>query len=277
MSVVVRRMIIGCENIILVRIMARRLLVPFAAILAVFAFGLLIATPRMAAAAKVSGLYKTEVKVASQGDRERKEAMGKALGQVLINVTGETRSLANSKLKEAMQQPDRYVKGFSYRRDTASNQQQQYLQVSFVEESVKRLLREAGLAIWGENRPTTLTWLAIDDGHARTIQRGIASDPLVQSLESRFVGRALPLIFPLMDFEDAQVLTPVDVWGLFTAKLEDASRRYGAESILAGRLSVNDGVYNGRLSLIFRGQRQDAEVSGLSYEQLALVGSRSCG
>ncbi|WP_263322561.1 DUF2066 domain-containing protein [Endozoicomonas sp. Mp262] len=276
MSVVVRQMFFYWKNIVISSQWKRRLSirVAFFSVLLVAVF---YALPGQVLAAQVSGLYKTEVPVESQGDRDRKKAMGEALGRVLVNVTGETRALANDALKKAMADPDGYVKGYSYRRENTSGQLQQYLQVTFVEDAVNRLLRDSGIAIWGANRPTTLTWLAIDEGSGRNIQRGVAANPLVKALESRFSRRALPLIFPLMDFEDAQVISPVDVWGLFTSKLEEASVRYGSESILAGRLSEAGGIYNGRLSLVFRGQRQDAEIAGLNHEQLALVAADLVG
>ena len=246
-------------------------------ILAVAVSVLLSLYPKMVQAQQVPGLYKAEVPIESQSGSMEKEAMGQALEDVLVKVTGETRSLANSALKKAVSQPDQYVKGYSYRRDNI-NARQLYLQVTFVTEAVNRLLREAGLAIWGGNRPTTLLLLAIDQGRGRTIQRDNSSNPLVHRLEQRFNARSLPLVFPLMDFEDSQTFSPVDVWGFFTDKLTPASDRYGAGAILAGRLSENNGIYNGRLALVFRGQRQEeSEVTGLTVDQLSLVAADLVG
>ncbi|WP_330926860.1 DUF2066 domain-containing protein [Candidatus Sororendozoicomonas aggregata] len=227
------------------------------------------------------GLYKTEVPVTSQDNAEQTRAMGEALGKVLLKVTGDPRTLANPQLQQAMAAAKNYVSGFSYRRDSTENPDNQahyYLQVSFVDTAVNKLLRDSGMAIWGANRPTTLAWLAIEDSDGRQIQPNDPDNTLVNSIDQQFKERALPVIFPTMDLEDRSALSPVDVWGVFSDKIETASARYAAEAMLVGRLTLSNGRYNGRLSLLFRQQRQDAEVTDLDQIQLAkaaadLVGS----
>lgn len=237
---------------------------------------LIMVPAHQARAAQVASLYKTEVEVDSQGQDDRQKALARALEQVLVNVTGETRALANDRLQKGIRSPEAYVKGYSYRREAAPAAL--YLQVTFDEGAVNRLLRDAGMAIWGATRPTTLTWLAVDAGNGREIQKETAGTPLVEELRKHFASRALPLVFPLMDFQDAQMISAGDVWGLFTERLEEVSQRYSAQSILAGRITLKDGVYSGRLSHIFRGQRQEADITDLDLEQLEqaaadLVGS----
>ncbi|MDP0562815.1 MAG: DUF2066 domain-containing protein [Candidatus Endonucleobacter sp. (ex Gigantidas childressi)] len=220
-------------------------------------------------AAQVSDLYKTEIPIASQSTEEQKTAIGKALSNVIIKVTGEKLSLANDTLQNAIAQPDSYLNSYSYRKDNTKSQQQ-YLQVAFIEEQVNRLLRTAGLAIWGNNRPTILAWLAVDDGGHRNIQRDSFTGSIADIFEQQFRERALPLIFPIYDVEDVQSISVVDVWGVFPEKLLTASKRYGADAILAGRLEITNGIYNGRLSLLFRGTREDTDILDLNGKQLSL-------
>ena len=69
--------------------------------------------------------------------------------------------------------------------------------------------------------------------------------------------RGLPLAFPLLDTEDLQSVTFSDIWGGFDERIIAASKRYGANSILIGRvrpsssqsnrwtyISYNDNEYN---------------------------------
>ncbi len=232
-------------------------------------------------AAPVTGLYKTEVPVSSQDYAEQTRAMGEALAKVLLKVTGDPRTLTNPQLQQAMTAAKQYVNGFSYRRESTENPGNQapyYLQVSFVDTAVNKLLRNAGMAIWGANRPTTLAWLAIDDSYGRKIQGDNPENPRVHSIDRQFKERALPVIFPAMDLEDSTALSAVDVWGIFSDKIEKASARYAADAILVGRLTLSNGRYNGRLTLLFRQQRQDVQVTDLDNDQLAkaaadLVGS----
>ena len=118
-------------------------------------------------------------------------------------------------------------------------------------------------------------WLAIDEGGRRQIQSSSRSTALTENMEQAFDHRALPLIFPVMDFEDNLVISAVDVWGLFSSKLMEASVRYGSESVLGGRLSVRKTEkgerYNGRLVLLFRNQRFDANIEDLSARGVALA------
>ena len=224
-------------------------------------------------ATQVSSLYRVEVPVNSQADVVRQQAMTRGLAEVLVKVTGQRQVLSEPEVKGALKRATTYVQGFGYKREDTEEGRQLLLDVSFDETAVTRLLRENGLGIWGENRPATLAWLAVDRGGRRTILRNGAGDGVQLEMNRMFEQRALPLIFPLMDFEDEMSVSPVDIWGLFSDKLWKASQRYGSESVLGGRLAVSTDEtgdrYSGRLVLIFRNQRYDAEITDLGPEGLS--------
>ncbi|OED40468.1 hypothetical protein ACH42_16390 [Endozoicomonas sp. (ex Bugula neritina AB1)] len=236
-----------------------------------FSLFLLMGLSSSALAAKVSDLYKQEIPVNSQSESERQDAMGQALTNVLIKVTGQREALSLSQVRAAVQQPTFFVQSYSYHRDDQDGQRRQYLQVNFDEIAVNRLLRESNVAIWGTNRPTTLMWLAIEDKGSRQILS--ASAVLPQVMEGHFDTRGIPVILPLLDFEDSLSISAVDVWGLFADKLEAASQRYGADAILAGRLLKHGERYSGRLTFVFRGERYQADVPDLVAAGVASVAS----
>ncbi len=222
-------------------------------------------------AAEMSGLYRVGVPVTSQGNEERETAIKRALSEVLVKVTGQRSTLSNEGVLQSLKNASALVRSFGYeRRDTESGQQL-FLQVRFNEAAVNRLLRENDLGIWGSNRPDTIVWLAIEKQGGRQILRELADSPLVNNLEHVMAARSLPVTLPLMDFEDSAAISDVDVWGLFSDKLAQASRRYGSEAVLGGRLSEVRGRYNGRLVLLFKNQQFDATVQDLSAEGLALA------
>ena len=240
--------------------------------------GLLVLStlPENANAVTVKGLYSQKVPVSGQGYQERADAMSQALANVLVKVAGQREVLSNSVVRSALAKPEAYIRKFGFRTDESSANRQQYFQAAFDEQAINRLLRSAGVAIWGQSRPSTLIWLAVENGGQRSIVNASGFFPGV--FAESFQVRGLPLLFPLMDFEDAAAISTVDVWGGFTRKLQDASRRYGSESILTGRLSQNNELFYGRLSLIFRGMNQSVAVDGLdavAVTQLAadLVGT----
>lgn len=244
--------------------------------------GLLVLStlPGYTSAATVKGLYTQEVPVSGQGYQERADAMSQALANVLVKVAGQREVLSNSVVKRALARPETYISKFGFRSSSVgedpSFNRQQYFQAVFDQQAINQLLRSAGVAIWGPSRPSTLVWLAVENGGQRAIVNASGAFPVV--FAESFQGRGLPLLFPLMDFEDTAAVSTVDVWGGFTGKLQEASRRYGSESILAGRLSQNNERFYGRMSLIFRGASQSVAVNGLdaaAVTQLAadLVGT----
>ena len=226
-----------------------------------FSLLLLMGLSSSVLAAKVANLYKQEIPINSQGEQERQDAMGQALTNVLIKVTGQRDALNLPAVQAAMRNPAPYVQSYSYHRDEQDKQRRQFLQVNLDRTAVNRLLRESDVAIWGTNRPTTLMWLAVEDKGERQILS--SSSELPKVMEGHFETRGIPVIPPLLDFEDSLNVSAVDVWGLFTDRLESASRRYGAEAILAGRLLKNGERYTGRLTLLFRGERYQANVNDM--------------
>ncbi|KEI72472.1 DUF2066 domain-containing protein [Endozoicomonas elysicola] len=243
-------------------------------------FLVLASLPGPTEAAMVKGLYSQEVPVTGQGYKERADAMSRALAGVLVKVAGQREVLSNSVIQSAMSKPETYIRRFGFRIDDTSLNRQQVFQATFDEKAVNRLLRSANVAIWGQSRPSTLVWLAIENGGRRSIIN--ASEAFPDIFAESFQERGLPVLFPLMDFEDSAAISAVDVWGGFSGKIQEASRRYGSESILAGRLSrslsQDNELFYGRLSLIFRGVSQSVAVDGLDavgVTQLAadLVGS----
>ncbi|MFK0573488.1 DUF2066 domain-containing protein [Endozoicomonas sp.] len=225
----------------------------------------LVALSAPTEAAMVKGLYSQEVPITGQSYKERSDAMSRALAGVLVKVAGQREVLSNPVVQSALAKPETYIRKFGFRTDEASLNRQQIFQATFDEQAVNRLLRSANVAIWGQSRPSTLVWLAMENAGRRSIVN--ASETLPGVFAESFQERGLPVLFPLMDFEDSAAIAAVDVWGGFSDKIQDASRRYGSESILAGRLSrslpQDNELFYGRLSLIFRGVSQSVAVNGL--------------
>lgn len=99
-----------------------------------------------ASAATVAGLYDASVHVTDRSDAARQAAFGTALGVVAARVSG--RQDAAAKLGAALGNAPRYVQRFSY-----DNGQ---LDVGFDSSGVNTLLEQAGLPLWGRERPATV-------------------------------------------------------------------------------------------------------------------------
>ncbi len=110
------------------------------------------------------------------------------------------------------------------------------LWVRFDPDAVRAALRQAGLPVWGDARPTTLLWLAVEDGVRRSILAEDDQSPLEQALLAAASARGVPVILPLMDLEDERNVSFGDLWGGFSAPVRAASARYGTHAILVGRI-----------------------------------------
>ncbi len=186
----------------------------------------------------VEELYDAEVE---WDGNDRGAAFSAALGEVIVRVTGDRGSVREPAVAELMARPDGYVQQF--RPGDAGDT----LWVSFDGQAVTRALQSVGQPVWGEERPTTLLWLAVDQGSGR---RGVlASDPenddavmaaLRTRVEETARARGLPIVLPLMDGEDRATLSFADLWGGFDQDIKVGSARYGADAVLAGRVSLSE-------------------------------------
>jgi hypothetical protein len=209
-----------------------------------YAFLLLVALPGLGIAAV--DLYTATVPLDLEAISEREQrnlAYRDGLELVLIRVTGSDDEEHLAELVELFPNPARYVLRYQSGPDET-------LEVSFDGNAIDQVLRQTRNTIWGDDRPLTLVWLAVDwgDGQREIIgadsgdqsadaTRSIDRHRLLRErVEETAVRRGIPVVFPLLDIEDRQNLSFSDIWGGFDEPIEDASRRYGASSILVGRV-----------------------------------------
>ncbi|MRI35350.1 hypothetical protein EOPP23_20535 [Endozoicomonas sp. OPT23] len=245
-----------------------RYLLNLAAIVSV-AMLLMVTTPALAA--KVADLYQVSVPVTSQNQKARDEALGRALSEIIVKVTGRKEALALPEIESALREAQKFVQSFSYDRDSSQSPSQLELKARFDPRAVNQLLRDNDQAIWDANRPDTLVWIAVEKNRKRTIEKDNPDSEWTNALKFTMSERSLPVTFPLLDFEDETTISTIDVWGLFADRIKQASSRYGSESILAGRLRQTGDRYNGRLILLFKNHKVDAEITDLSPEELSIA------
>ncbi len=201
----------------------------------------------------VDGLYVQDVVVANQSQAERQRAYREALEQVVLKVTGQQRFVENSNVRSALSSAADYVEEVSYRTElvpvpvpqgdspaspfTPTTQQQGVLQVRFARDQVDDMLLRSGIPIWDRNRPSVLVWLTLQDESGRRTMLGSGSDhPVMAAMDSFSRQRAVPFLVPILDLTDRRALTADQAWGLDESAIREASARYGADSVLAGRI-----------------------------------------
>lgn len=183
--------------------------------------------------------YTAEVPVTSQESRERDAALGRALAQVLVRVTGLATAPNHPVVQRALRVAGTMATGTDYRgvEEMAGGVpvHRQVLVASFDPESIDALVMAAGLPLWSGERPRPLLWLAIDDG-AGTGPRLVSAQQLnvVRPLAQRGLERGLRFLLP----DGSAVEQPAvgSIWALDPAAIGVLSNRYGARVQLLGKV-----------------------------------------
>lgn len=252
----------------------------------------------IAAAVEMGSLYTAQVPFDQSDPDAQNLAYQAALTEVLIRVTGTTsfvepappdepgqpdgsiqvqplQTEPSRRMADLFPNPVRYVQQFRSGPDDT-------LVVTFEGRAIENVLRQAGIPIWGSDRPLTLIWIAVDWGQG---EREIvaADDPQRMSADARSIDRnrllrervaevagrrGIPVLFPLLDTEDLESISFTDIWGGFDDPLLRASARYEAESVLVGRIRT-DSLQTNRWSWYFDGDR--ASWNGQTEDMINLL------
>lgn len=233
-------------------------------------------------------LYSTAVPVSGQGAAERRAAVRAALGQVLVKVTGDGQVVTNPGVRAALQGAPGMVVQYRYElKPTPVEAGQQPLPpvreiiVQFDARAINDLLARNDLPVWDQARPTTLLWLAVDDGeNGRFLLGGDSSaeagKALVEGIDQSARRRGLSITLPLMDLEDQMNLRFTDVWGDFAEPVEQASRRYDEAVTLTGRLGRDGNGWRGSWTLYqgnnpARWETRDSSMGAAAYSGVEMA------
>ncbi|KFZ37229.1 hypothetical protein HR45_11135 [Shewanella mangrovi] len=186
---------------------------------------LLSLATNFAQAVEIAKLDQSTVVVDSRSHADRGQALQQALYNVLLLNSGAKELKDNPQIQAALPDAASLVVQYSYDKTEEGLQ----LKATFEHDKVIRLLRQAGLPVWGKQRPLTLVWLATDGtGERALLADGASSDERSQfALASN--ARGIPLMFPVMDLDDLMAVGVNDVRGMFADTVAKASVRYQAD------------------------------------------------
>lgn len=262
-------------------------------------------------ALQVSGLYTQQVAVSNESDAERNRAFTEALSAVILKVTGERRWLQHPTIEQALRNAQSYIEAISYSSETIvleaepvvadsdmpatsaitdpdstqlappilqQTMEQRYINITFASSLINELLAGANIPVWDSNRPSVLVWMALQDETGdRSLLTADAQPQIIELIQNFAEQRGLPIIFPLLDFEDRRNLSEDQVWSLDQQAIAAASLRYGADSVLSGRLLFTaGGELVGRWQFTFQDQAElfdgfNEELQAYLYDPLDRV------
>ncbi|MBX3704105.1 MAG: DUF2066 domain-containing protein [Steroidobacteraceae bacterium] len=182
-----------------------------------------------ASAESLGDLYSVTVPYAGNNEAAFREAMR----DVLVRATGRADAPDLEYLAPLVAQASRYVK--SFRRSPGGQ-----LAVTFDGPAIENAIDASGLAYWGDERPLTLVWLALDRGAGRRalVHTGAEGEERAR-VERGASRRGLPIVWPGPG--DDLVRSLQQAWSGEHAPLIEAARRYGAEGVLIGRATAAPG------------------------------------
>jgi uncharacterized protein len=169
------------------------------------------------AAATLENLYETAIPIGTSQDA----AFVEALKTVVIRVSGQRD--APARLGSTLASPRQYVQRFGVTQDNV-------LQVGFDDVSVDRMLTEAGLPIWGRERPATMIVLNLDEAGGNWASLDISSADK-ERIARVARERGLPVVWGTIDAQDESVLAS----GGDDSTLLPIATRNDANAILFGR------------------------------------------
>lgn len=214
-------------------------------------------------AVEVTDLYQDILKVNDKARDTRLEASRQALLNVLIKVSGDKNADQNKLAQQRTKDISDYILKFEY--DERANGQLD-LVVKFEARKINELIKELNLPLWGVQRPLVAIWLGIEDNWRRELVTQESYPQLEQLIYDKARRRGLPVVVPLLDLEDRQVVGVPEIWGNFSEPVEEASKRYSAERSITAKMFQQQGGENWILDWSFTNEEQ--------FESNRLTGDR---
>ena len=220
-------------------------------------------------AANVGNLYGAVVPVADRSQAETDQGVVRALGVVLVKLTGQRSVLTEPAGRQLLKQAGRYVTVVGH--EAGGNAVDGYrLRVDFDARAVAAALREQGAVLWGAQRPETRAWLVLEDAQGRRFAPDPAYPEVTDTLRAQAGQRAIPLSLGRVGPEMQAGLAAAPPETVLSSLVGDTPPPVAPAPapvsapvqppLLAGVLSTADGLaWRGRWRLVIEGVATDWE------------------
>jgi hypothetical protein len=238
----------------------------------------------VARADTVGNLYGAAVPVVDRSQAATDDGVVRALGVVLVKLTGQRSVLGSPAGRSLLGRAARYVTVIGHEAEPAGGYR---LRVDFDPRAVAAALRERGAVLWGEQRPRTAVWLVVEDAQGRRLVPETGWPGIAQSLAAQAEQRGIPVVAGgLAEVADrglVEALATAPPAAVLPALVGDASPpRTGAGSAaespleaprLAGVLTTVDGLaWSGRWRVVIEDIATDWENAAATPEALVADG-----
>lgn len=191
--------------------------------------------------ADVVDLYVGEVDVNTRQEEERRVALGRALMQVLIRLTGKPWLGETDILKSVLEDAEPYMRSYQYRSVSGVDDVERIvLSVTFERRFLRDLMEVEGLSLWPASRPGVAIWAAFQDGSRESILNTHNTPEVAEAINHYNHHYGMSAHLPIGDIQDSDLLSVKDILGTDKKALRRASERYLVDGILVGALSGGD-------------------------------------
>ncbi|SIN97971.1 DUF2066 domain-containing protein [Salinivibrio sp. ES.052] len=189
--------------------------------------------------AMANNLYHASIPLDNGAQTSQQAAKKQGLNAVLTKVSGQREVPDNPAVKQALQDVDSFITQLGYGESAGQTDgtAQRTLEVGFDSQQIRKVLRDAGLPLWGSPRPSVLVWLVDAREGERQIIWEQSDHPVIERLRNKAAARGLPVFIPVGDFDDLMAISSSDLWGGFIQPVEQASQRYQPDGIVIGKLT----------------------------------------
>jgi hypothetical protein len=240
---------------------------------------LLLSLSGLPAFAQQVDLYRADMLVVDQSQRERTQAAVDGLAEVVVRASGQPQVLEYPRVIDALKDASNYLVEWRYENtgETLEVNGEQVpawrLVLRYSGNTIEKLLRDLRLPIWPANRPSMLVWLMVDSLEGRSRVSSFSQPEVLESTQVSAKRRGIPLIKPLMDLEDQVALSNDALWSLDQDAISQASERYAADSVLVGRLTeTSRGEWRAGWLLMHRGRNTVVDSTGMEVSDVVAAG-----
>jgi len=224
-------------------------------------------------AVEVKGLYEVEVSAKSEQQQDRVDAIRRGLEQVLNRILAGRDVLQNETIKTIVIDAPHYVIEYQYSLAVSKKQgKTRMMRILFDEKLLLDVLQPGRLGYWNEIRPRTLVWLVVEDENGPAFFSEETMPDIDAGMDAAAKLKALPVLYPIQDLNEAQRLSINDVLSAYSNHLLSISTRYDVVSTLAGKVTKLNECWKAEWTLYFNGEIAQWSSACLTINDVALNG-----
>lgn len=204
-------------------------------------------------AVEVKDLFVTEVMLRSQSREDRNRALREALVIVFNRLGASEEVMLDLGIREALNNAASYVDQYQYLLTASGSRanSKRRMRVLFNEGAVIELMRSRGLAVWSKKRDDVLVWLIIERQHKQALLDIEQNAEINKALQFAAQLKGIPILLPLLDLEERQLVSADDIRRSNREKLLTASERYGVAATLLGKVVKQKTCWRSEWTLSF--------------------------